>query len=202
MSIAMNSHFSYNTDFLYQKLFWIYESFRNAFMIPIEQRKEALSKAYARAIAAKAGVNVSEPEQDFGIDLSLRQVAVRNLGGINRHFDNGASLDIQLKCTETAEVTATEVIYDLEAKNYNDLADPEAAYRILVLLVVPTAETDWIDLSPAQLSIRNCAYWYSLKGQLITSNAATKRIRIPITQRFTPEAVNGFFEKIKIGDDL
>lgn len=198
----MNNHFSYNTDFLHQNLFWLVEFFRKLIMVPVEKRKEALSKAYVRAIAAKAGVNIAESDEDFGIDLSLRQVIVRNNNGTNRIVESGASLDIQLKCSETPQITDTEVIYDLEAKTFNDLADPEANYRILVLLVVPNDEGNWINHTPEQLSIRQCAYWCSLKGETLTTNTATKRISIPLTQSFTPEVVGEMFRKINEGDDL
>jgi hypothetical protein len=38
-------------------------------MLTREHRQAALSRAYVRAIAAQAGLVVSEPENDYGIDV-------------------------------------------------------------------------------------------------------------------------------------
>jgi hypothetical protein len=56
-------------------------------------RKEALSRAYVRAIAAQAGLTVSEPETDYGIDMTLRAITMRD----GRRRDLGPQLDLQLK---------------------------------------------------------------------------------------------------------
>jgi hypothetical protein len=45
-------------------------------MLPTNQRQEALSRAYVRAVAAQAGVICGELGQDFGIDMFLRTVPV------------------------------------------------------------------------------------------------------------------------------
>jgi hypothetical protein len=47
-------------------------------MLPRNQRQEALSRAYVRAVAAQAGVICNDAGQDFGIDLFLRGVGTRN----------------------------------------------------------------------------------------------------------------------------
>jgi hypothetical protein len=51
-------------------------------MMTREHRQEALSRAYVRAIAAQVGVTVSEPENDYGIDMQLR--AITRLEGQRR----------------------------------------------------------------------------------------------------------------------
>ena len=48
-------------------------------MLPRNQRQEALSRAYVRAVAARAGVLCTDTTQDFGIDLFFRAVGNRRL---------------------------------------------------------------------------------------------------------------------------
>src|SRR4051812_7641718 len=103
-------------------------------MLTRAHRQEALSRAYVRAIAAQAGVGVSEPESDYGIDISLHPITLRN----QRRRDIGPQLDLQLKSTTRAGVGATHLTYDLEVVNYDDLREaPEQGARILVVLVLP-----------------------------------------------------------------
>jgi hypothetical protein len=89
-------------------------------MLTRNHRQEALSRAYVRAIAAQAGVTVSEPENDYGIDLSLRSIGLRD----GRHRDVGLQLDLQLKSTTRGSIGASHVTYDLDVVNYDDLRQP------------------------------------------------------------------------------
>src|SRR4051812_9707335 len=128
-------------------------------MVPRSRRQEALSRAYVRAIAAQAGLICGEPEQDFGIDLCLR--AVRRRG--QRYADVSGQLDLQVKSTTRANVGATHVAYDLEVKNYDNLREGgDNCPRILLVLVLPEEETQWLSQSPEELILRHCAYWLSL----------------------------------------
>src|SRR5262245_7998967 len=110
-------------------------------MLTRSHRQEALSKAYVRAVAAKAGVICSEPEQDYGIDMCLRAVRMRG----DRHADAGGQVDLQLKSTTRAAVEADKIVYDLEMKNYDDLRQGGVnCPRILVVLVLPEDEEQWL----------------------------------------------------------
>jgi hypothetical protein len=81
-------------------------------MITRAHRQEALCRAYVQAVAAQAGLLWGRSEVDYGIDLSLRSVAVRG----NRRRDGGTQLDLQLKSTTRSAVTGTAVAYDLEVQ--------------------------------------------------------------------------------------
>jgi hypothetical protein len=147
---------------------------------------ENLSRAYVRAVAARAGVICGTIETDFGMDLLLR--AVQRYA--QQYWDDGPQLDLQLKSTTRAEVKDTEIVYDLEVRAYNLLrrANPEKP-RILVLLVLPEDEALWLSQSAEELILRRCAYWLSLKGVSPTDNVATVRITIPKTNVFSVEVV-------------
>ncbi len=155
-------------------------------MLPRNQRQEALSRAYVRAIAAQAGVSCGDIQQDFGVDMFLR--------GIDRqgteHLDTGPQIDLQLKSTTGAEVRPAEVIHDLEVRAYNLLRTaPEHRPRLLVLLVLPTEEGQWVSQSVEELILRRCAYWLSLRGAEPTTNQTTVRITIPRTNVFSVESI-------------
>src|SRR5262245_6392194 len=113
-------------------------------------RQEALSRAYVHAIAAQAGVLCSKPDPDYGIDLCLREVEPRG----RRLFDTGVQVDLQLKSTTRAGMTDGEVTYDLEVEEYNDLRTvSRGGPRILVLLVLPDNESEWLNQSVAELCL-------------------------------------------------
>lgn len=163
-----------------------------------EHRKEALGRAYLRAVAAQAGANIAIPEHDYGIDITMTEVVERNDNGKTRYVDWN-DFKIQLKCSVSVTIETETIVYDLEAHTYNDLVGEPNTPRILVLLHVPREEADWLTLTEEQLVIRHCAYWISLRGQAPTANAAQQRIRIPFTQRFTSDTVQEIFERLRAG---
>jgi hypothetical protein len=149
-------------------------------------RQEALCRAYVRAVAAQAGVICCEPEQDYGIDLCLRAVRRRD----QRHADVGGQLDLQLKSTTRAVQGVDAIAYDLEVKSYDDLrAGGDNCPRILVVLVMPEEEADWLTQSAEELALRRCAYWVSLEGAGPTEATSTMRVHLPLANVFSVEAV-------------
>jgi hypothetical protein len=151
-------------------------------MLTQAHRQEALCRAYVQAIAAQAGLLWGKTEPDYGIDLSLRSVRVQD----NRRRDAGVQIDLQLKSTTRAAVTDTEVRYDLEVQAYNDLRDETCPCpRLLVVLVLPAEEADWLSQTAEELVLRHCAYWISLKGRPPTKARSTTRIGIPLANVFS-----------------
>jgi hypothetical protein len=161
-------------------------------------RQEALSRAYIHAIAAQAGLSYSIPMPDYGIDISLRTIVIRG----NRRTDGGIQLDIQAKSTTRASVGDTEVAYDLEVDSYNDLRETEVRCpRILVVLVLPAEETQWLSQSPSGLTMRHCAYWMSLKGRAPTDAVRKVRVFLPLTNVFSVSAVQAIMQRIRERSD-
>src|SRR5205823_8046818 len=114
----------------------------------------------------------SQPEPDFGIDLSLRLVTAVQ----NRRRDAGVQVDLQLKSTTRASRTPTAVLYDLEVEAYNDLRGADCPCpRILVVFVMPPDEADWLGQTAEELTLRHCAYWLSLRGLPATTATSTVR---------------------------
>jgi hypothetical protein len=162
-------------------------------MLPRNQRQEALSRAYVRAVAAQAGVICGDMVQDFGTDMFLRAVRQSD----QQYVDDGPQSDLQLKSTTRAEVRETEVAYDLEVRAYNWLRqDAVTQARLLVLLVLPEDESQWLSQSVEDLILRRCAYWTSLRGAAPTPNQATIRINIPRTNVLSVATVRGWMGQV------
>jgi Domain of unknown function (DUF4365) len=105
---------------------------------------ESLSRAYIRAIAGKAGLNLSIREYDYGVDGNFDEVIIRK----NRRVESGFSLSFQLKASTQWQRDDTSVTYDLEAKTYNDLVIRRslkmAVPCILLLLTLPPDSSEWL----------------------------------------------------------
>ena len=162
--------------------------------LPITLKKESLSEAYVRAIVAKAGYNFGKYDHDMGIDGVIKDV--KEINGAFRAI--GFGIEFQLKSTWDVTFENGELVYDLEVKNYNDLASWEGGNpAILILFVMPRDENLWVDFSNERLVIRQCAWWCSLQGLKVTDNGYKKRIRIPETQVFSPEELEKLMDKVR-----
>ncbi len=64
-------------------------------------------------------MSISNFDKDFGIDGTFRQITA--IG--NRRFTSGYALDFQLKASINYLIESEYIVYDLEAKTYNDLVD-------------------------------------------------------------------------------
>lgn len=166
-------------------------------MLPRNLRQEALSRAYVRAVAARAGVICGVTENDLGFDLLLRAVEVYG----QHYWDTGPQLDLQLRSTTQAGVRDAEVIYDLDVRTYELLRrDTIPRPRLLVLLVLPEDEGQWLTQSVDELILRRCAFWRSLRGAAPTTNQATIRLSIPQANVFSPEALQRLMDEARQED--
>ncbi|NJM45221.1 MAG: DUF4365 domain-containing protein [Alkalinema sp. RU_4_3] len=86
----------------------------------------------------------------------------------------------------------SDIIYDLESKTYNDLvlrrSIKTAIPCILLLLALPAEPTQWLICEESQLRLQGTCYWAYLSGPL-SENRSSVRIRIPRSQRLTPESL-------------
>ena len=163
-------------------------------MLPRNQRQESLSCAYVRAVAAQAGVVVCEPDNDYGIDMSLRAVTVCH--GCWR--DIGPQIDLQLKSTTRADLGDTHLSYDVPVVNYDDLREAGVQTpRWLVVLVLPDEEARWLSQSAEELVLRHCAYWLSLAGSPATTSHSTVRVFLPLANVFSVAAIQGMMQQVR-----
>jgi hypothetical protein len=168
-------------------------------MMTRQHRQEALSRAYVQAIAACCGLNYSTRALDYGLDVSLHEITRRR----GRFAESGGHLDIQLKSTTSAEVGETQVRYDLEVNAYDTLqASNILVPRILVLVVLPREEREWVRVSEDGLIIRRCGYWMSLLGEPATTASRTIRLAIPRSNLFSVDGLQGIVTRLRKGEHL
>jgi len=160
---------------------------------------EALARAYLQAVAAQAGLSYSIHAFDYGIDISLRHV--EQVGGV--YLDSGVQLDIQLRSTTRASRSGSEVVFDLDVRTFNHLCGSAANKpRVLVLLLLPDNEAEWLSQSEKELSIRECAYWLSLRGVVRSDAASSVRVKIPMGNMLTVDALRDMMNRVREGGGL
>jgi hypothetical protein len=165
-------------------------------MMTRNHRQEALCRAYIQAVAARAGVGTSSHGFDYGVDMSLRAIQQHD----NLFQDARVQLDLQLRSTTRANVTDTQVSYDLDARTYEYLRQRLPIPCILVLLILPEDEEQWLSQSVEELIVRHCAYWISLEGAEPTTATSSIRITIPRTQ-VSVEAVRAIMDRLVQGEE-
>jgi len=157
--------------------------------VPITEQhtEESLCFAHIYALAGVAGVNYSANRYDYGIDGHF--IPVKRRG--SRFIDTGFPLDYQAKATVNWELKDGKIVFDLEAKTYNDLVERTAAESsaILILLCLPKKREQWHSASYDETVLRNCCYWHTITGEP-TNNETKKRIFIPSEQLLTPASLN------------
>src|SRR3954467_10982863 len=85
--------------------------------ITVQHTQETLCISHIYALAGMAGVNYTVDRYDYGVDGRFIPVAIRN----NRRVNSGYPLDFQAKATIDWERRNSCIVYDLEAKTYNDI---------------------------------------------------------------------------------
>jgi hypothetical protein len=159
-------------------------------LISTNDREEALSRAYVSAVAAGAGYVTAQPNLDRdGVDIEI------HAGGQSR-----PQLNIQLKATiNLGEEVSGAYRYALKRRNYDLLREPTMVPRILVVLALPPAQIDWLNVTPEQLIIRRCAYWASLMGFSETQNKESVTINLDSTKKFDIDGLKRLMDRARSG---
>lgn len=155
-------------------------------------RKEALSRVYVKALAARAGYATSVPEPDRdSVDLRVQA------GGPRR-----PALDLQLKATtDIAESRDGLLRFRLSIKNYRDLREETQTPRLLVVLDLPTNERRWMTVKSEKLVLRRRAYWLSLQqehDEVVDQETVT--VSIPEANVLNVESLKVLMERSRTGD--
>ena len=117
-------------------------------LLSVPDQKEGMSLVYAKAMAIRAGYSISEPQPDRdSVDLRIQA------GGPRR-----PALDLQLKATvDLGEPQAGLRAFRLSMKNYDDLRVITQTPRLLVVLDLPTDESQWMTVTTEELVLRRRA---------------------------------------------
>ena len=148
--------------------------------------QEQMSWAFVRAVVFRAGYRLSLPVvDDHGIDGTIESYG----GGLRR-------VDFQLKATTQFQLAGSSVGYDLRVANYNQLIREDDVPRVLILLLMPGDDTQWLIQSEDQLCLRKCAYWADLMGKVPSTNTSTVRIHIPTVNMFDQTGLQSMFSQM------
>lgn len=158
--------------------------------------KEGIGRSYIDALISYAGFNTCKDGFDYGFDGGFIEVKKRD----DRIVSSGFRVDYQLKSSSNITINNNLVEYDLEAKNYNDLVDPDVGTpRILFLYHMPKDFKEYITVTQNSTVFKYCAWWYSLKDQPPTTNSHTKRIKIPVENIVTKDSLKNIMKLAKGG---
>lgn len=159
----------------------------------INQQKEQFSSTFVRVVAAVAGYALYKPE----VDEDSVDCGIAAKGGMGSLYS--PRLELQLKSTSRKVINDAYLRYPLNLKNYNELRINTHIPRILVVVLIPENLSDWVVQSEAELSMRYCAYWISLRGKPETQNLTSVTIEIPRSNQFTVEVLQSMIQRIGNG---
>lgn len=163
-----------------------------------KQKKEELSKAYIYAVAAKSGFKLGNWTQDDDcLDVTVAAAGVLGGGTLG-----SPKLDIQIKCTSQERVQHDGFVsWPLSAAHYDILRARAANPKILVVLVLPIDEADWVTHSVDSLIMRRCAFWTKMTG-LPPATTDSISVQLPETQPFSPDQLRAMMERLSREEDL
>ena len=164
---------------------------------------EELSRDFILTIAHNKGF-FSLDGRDYGTDLHIRKAIRRKENGKGRYFSSGKQIDIQLKAVSANYVNYLEnsVKYTLEVKNYNDFVERanEGGALIpfvLIVVVLPSDISQYVDCLPDGIIIRKEAFWYQLPTEkTFSKNKTSVTIEIPKTNRVNTELFPNLFSTL------
>jgi hypothetical protein len=164
---------------------------------PETDRSEELSIAYVSAIAAHAGIKVENvSRKDHGTDVTFKRLRKRKIDG--RYSDmNSIIIPCQVKSARAPEWRENKnkdfIVYDLRAKNYNDIVT--STFGFLILMCLPASVEQWLQQDDECLRLYKCCYyWRPGDGDDETDNKYTKTIYIPREQLFTADILAGIVD--------
>lgn len=155
-------------------------------------QKERFSLAYIEAVASQAGFQVAEPKVD---NDSVDGILLSDIG-------KRPAIHFQAKATSTDIVRNGTLHFPLGKKNYDDLRAEVVNPRILIVLLMPVDESQWLHQSHDELCLRKCAYWKSLEGMLESPNRTSVTVHIPMGNLFGRQQLIDLMGKAERGDEL
>ncbi len=154
--------------------------------LTVQDAKEIMCLAHIYATAGKARVAFSADVHDYGVDGTFKVIRRRGTAQV----PSGIPLDYQAKATTVWKFDGTDVVYDLDARAYNNIVErtPDETTMILILLCLPPETEKWHEATPDATTLRHCCYWWVERGEL-TDKTAKQRIKIPRANLFTPDTL-------------
>jgi hypothetical protein len=156
-------------------------------------RKERFSLAYISAVAAHAGYLLveSRPVDKDSVDGQL-------VGDEGRR----PRIEFQAKATAREVLRGDRLLFPLSIKNYDDLRLDSRVPRLLIVVLLPTNDVEWLAHSEDELRLRHCGYWLSLAGRPATANAASISVIVPRIQMFDTAQLSALMGRADRGEPL
>ena len=159
-------------------------------LLTTTDREEAMSRAYAYAVASGAGYVTATYDMDRdGVDLRIQS------GGAMR-----PALELQLKATINLGA-ADDGFYHfpLAIRNYDLLRIETQTPRLLVVLDLPREQEQWMIVNAEELVLRRRAYWLNLRGGEKVANQMSVTVKIPASNVFNVENLRRLMEQSRAG---
>ena len=157
-------------------------------------RMSRFSIAYIRAVAAVLGYGVLETAADEDLDSVDGKLV--SFTGMR------PQIDFQAKATTRHGLGEGGIHFPLPIKNYDDLRADTRTPRILIVLLMPPDEDDWLTQNADELCLRRCAYWLSLEGMGAVSNSSSVTVTIPAANVFGREQLDYLMNRAAAGESL
>ena len=155
-------------------------------------RKERFSLAYINAVATYADCDVLEPRVDRGsVDGILKRTAISE------------TIGFQAKATSRNVMSSggDALRFPLPIRDYNNLRVEKHPF-ILIVVLLPDEETEWLTQTDDKLCLRRCGYWLSLVGHNPVPNRNGVTVRIPKTNVFSSAQLTDMMDKVARGETL
>ncbi|WP_418956023.1 DUF4365 domain-containing protein [Streptomyces tritici] len=159
---------------------------------------ETLQVGYLHAVAAAAGCSLSQPFPDNGIDWHVSHSAPGHT------IDDEVTIKVQLKCTyqlapHTPGAAPPAFSFTLDNEHLAKLArTPVSVHKILVVMIAPRSQEDWLRAGHDRLDLRHCCYWINLAGHPVTGRRRTT-VRIPTARIFDDRALCDIMARVGAG---
>ena len=158
----------------------------------LNTRKERFSLAYINAVASQAGYQMVEPPVDRdSVD-----------GVLMGDFGRRPRIEYQAKATARDVIHGRNIAFPLPIKNYDDLRADVQTPRILLIMLMPDDEDEWLSQTAEQLCLRYCCYWLSLADRAQVTNTDNVTVHIPLTNVFGSSQLTDLMSKAERGERL
>ena len=158
----------------------------------LNTRKERFSLAYINAVATYANCEVLEPKVDRGsVDGILKRDTIEEIIGF------------QAKATSRDVISSdgTAVHFPLPIRDYDNLRVERHPF-ILIVVLLPNDEMQWLTQTDNELCLRHCGYWLSLKRHNPVSNRNSVTVSIPKVNVFSSAQLTEMMDKVAKGEVL
>ena len=158
----------------------------------LNTRKERFSLAYINAVATHADCEVLEPQVDRG-----------SVDGILKRATISETIGFQAKAT-SREVISSDgdaVRFPLPIRDYDNLRVERHPF-ILIVVLLPDDESEWLTQTDNELCLRHCGYWISLMRHNPVPNRNSVTVRIPTANAFSSAQLIEMMDKVAKGEAL